>query len=53
LSILSEFGPQDLTEIFGKASLLMSSLSRIIRKLGEDELIIRALIRKTGAAKLW
>lgn len=41
LRILSEFGPQDLTEISGKASLLMPSLSRIIRKLGEDELIIR------------
>ena len=40
--ILSEFGPQDLTEIFGKASLLMPSLSRIIRKLREDELIIWA-----------
>ena len=42
LRILSEFGPQDLTEIAAKASLLMPSLSRIIRKLGEDELIIRA-----------
>jgi len=41
LRILSEFGPHDLTEISGKASLLMPSLSRIIRKLGEDELIIR------------
>ena len=41
LRILSEFGPQDLTEISGKASLLMPSLSRIIRKLGEEELIIR------------
>ena len=39
---MSEFGPQDLTEIFGKASLLTRSLSRIIRKLGEDELIIWA-----------
>jgi homoprotocatechuate degradation regulator HpaR len=42
LRILSEFGPQDLTEIAAKASLLMPSLSRIIRKLGEDELITRA-----------
>ena len=43
LRILSEFGPQDLTEIATKASLLMPSLSRIIRKLGKDELIIRAI----------
>ena len=43
LRILSEFGPQDLTEIASKASLLMPSLSRIIRKLGEDELIIREI----------
>ena len=42
LRILSEFGPQDLIEIAAKASLLMPSLSRIISKLGEDELIIRA-----------
>tara|TARA_B110000027_G_C15912868_1_gene209179 strand:- start:143 stop:505 length:363 start_codon:yes stop_codon:yes gene_type:complete len=42
LRILSEFGPQDLTEIAAKASLLMPSLSRIIRKLGEDGLITRA-----------
>tara|TARA_B100000767_G_scaffold25458_1_gene22357 strand:+ start:8680 stop:9144 length:465 start_codon:yes stop_codon:yes gene_type:complete len=43
LRILSEFGPQDLTEIASKASLLMPSLSRIIRKLGKDELIIQAI----------
>ena len=43
LRILSEFGPQDLTEIASKASLLMPSLSRIIRKLGEERFIIRAM----------
>ena len=43
LRILSEFGPQDLTEIASKASLLMPSLSRIIRKLGKDQLIMRAI----------
>ena len=43
LRILSEFGPQDLTEIASKASLLMPSLSRIIRKLGKDKLIMRAI----------
>ena len=43
LRILAEFGPQDLTEIASKASLLMPSLSRIIRKLGERKFIIRAM----------
>ena len=43
LRILSEFGPQDLTEIASKASLLTPSLSRIIRKLGEEKFIIRAM----------
>ena len=42
LRIMSEFGPQDLIEIAAKASLLMPGLLRIISKLGEDELIIRA-----------
>ena len=42
LRILSEFGPQDLTEIARQACLLMPSLSRIIRSLAENGLVIRA-----------
>jgi len=36
LRILSEFGPQDLTEIARQACLLMPSLSRIIRSLAAN-----------------
>ena len=43
LRILSEFGPQDLTEIARQACLLMPSLSRIIRSLAQNGLVIRAL----------
>ena len=39
---LSEFGPQDLTEIARQAWLLMPSLSRIIRSLAQNGLVIRA-----------
>ena len=42
LRILSEFGPQDLTEIAREACLLMPSLSRIIRSLAQNGLVIRA-----------
>jgi len=42
LRILSEFGPQDLTEIARQACLLMPSLSRIIRILAQNGLVIRA-----------
>ncbi|MDB4019602.1 homoprotocatechuate degradation operon regulator HpaR [Planktomarina temperata] len=42
LRILSEFGPQDLTEIARQACLLMPSLSRIIRSLADNGLVIRA-----------
>ena len=42
LRILSEFGPQDLTEIARQACLLMPSLSRIIRSLAQNGLVIRA-----------
>ena len=42
LRILSEFGPQDLTEIARQACLLMPSLSRIIRNLAQNGLVIRA-----------
>ena len=40
LRVLSESGAQDLTQISLKASLLMPSLSRIIKKLREEGLII-------------
>ena len=40
LRVLSESGAQDLTQISVKASLLMPSLSRIIRKLREEGLIV-------------
>ncbi len=40
LRVLSESGAQDLTEISLKASLLMPSLSRIIKKLREEGLIV-------------
>lgn len=39
LRVLSESGAQDLTQISLKASLLMPSLSRIIKKLREEGLI--------------
>ena len=42
LRILSEFGPQDLTEIARQACLLMPSLSRIIRSLAQNGLVIRS-----------
>ncbi|MDB9981175.1 homoprotocatechuate degradation operon regulator HpaR [Planktomarina temperata] len=42
LRILYEFGPQDLTEIARQACLLMPSLSRIIRSLAQNGLVIRA-----------
>jgi homoprotocatechuate degradation regulator HpaR len=42
LRILSEFGPQDLTQIAQQACLLMPSLSRIIRNLAQNGLVIRA-----------
>jgi len=42
LRILSEFGPQDLPEIARQACLLMPSLSRIIRSLAQNGLVIRA-----------
>jgi len=42
LRILSEFGPQDLTQIAKQACLLMPSLSRIIRNLAQNGLVIRA-----------
>ena len=38
--MLSESGAQDLTQISLKASLLMPSLSRIIKKLREEGLIV-------------
>ena len=40
LRVLSESGAQDLTQISVKASLLMPSLSRIIKKLREEGLIV-------------
>ena len=40
LRVLSESGAQDLTQISIKASLLMPSLSRIIKKLREEGLIV-------------
>ena len=40
LRVLSETGAQDLTQISVKASLLMPSLSRIIKKLREEGLIV-------------
>jgi homoprotocatechuate degradation regulator HpaR len=43
LRVLSEFGPQDLTQVSEKASLLMPSLSRIIRKLRDDGLVFTAI----------
>ena len=42
LRILSEFGTQDLTQIAQQACLLMPSLSRIIRNLAQNGLVIRA-----------
>ena len=42
LRLLSEFGPQDLTKIARQACLLMPSLSRIIRSLAQNGLVIRA-----------
>ena len=42
LRILSEFGPQDLTEIARQACLLMPSLSRMIRSLADNGLVILA-----------
>ena len=53
LRILSEFGPQDLTEIARQACLLMPSLSRIIRSLAQNGLVIRASDTKIGGGKLW
>ena len=41
LRILYEFGPQDLTEIARQACLLMPSLSRIIRSLAQNGLVVR------------
>ena len=40
LRVLSESGAQDLTQISVKASLLMPSLSRIVKKLREEGLIV-------------
>ena len=40
LRVLSESGAQDLTQISLKASLLMPSLSRIVKKLREEGLIV-------------
>ena len=42
LRILSEFGPQDLTQIAQQDCLWMPSLSRIIRNLAQNGLVIRA-----------
>jgi len=40
---LSETGPQDLTQISDKASLLLPSLSRIIRKLLDGGLVVSSI----------
>ena len=43
LRVLSETGPQDLTQISDKASLLLPSLSRIIRKLLNGGLVVSSI----------
>ena len=43
LRVLSETGPQDLTQISDKASLLLPSLSRIIRKLLDGGLVVSSI----------
>ena len=43
LRVLSETGPQDLTQISNKASLLLPSLSRIIRKLLDGGLVVSSI----------
>ena len=40
LRVLSESGPQDMTQISEKAGLLLPSLSRIIRKLRGDGFVV-------------
>jgi len=41
LRVLSECGPQDATEVSERACLLLPSLTRIVRTLGEKGLITR------------
>lgn len=43
LRVLSETGPQDLTQISDKAGLLLPSLSRIIRKLLDGGLVVSSI----------
>ena len=43
LRVLSETGPQDLTQISDNASLLLPSLSRIIRKLLNGGLVVSSI----------
>ncbi len=43
LRVLSETGPQDLTQISDKAGLLLPSLSRIIRKLLNGGLVVSSI----------
>ena len=43
LRVLSETGPQNLTQISDKASLLLPSLSRIIRKLLYGGLVVSSI----------
>ena len=43
LRVLSETGPQDLTQISDKASLLLPSLSRIIQKLLDGGLVVSSI----------
>ena len=43
LRVLSETGPQDLTQISDKASLLLPSLSRIVRKLLDGGLVVSSI----------
>ncbi|SMC46445.1 homoprotocatechuate degradation operon regulator HpaR [Primorskyibacter flagellatus] len=41
LRVLSEYGPQDTTDVADRASLLLPSLSRILRTMTEKGLITR------------
>lgn len=41
LRVLSEFGPQDATEVSERACLLLPSLTRMVRSLAEKGLITR------------
>ena len=43
LRVLSETGPQDLTQISDNAGLLLPSLSRIIRKLLDGGLVVSSI----------